>query len=753
MLRGLVLHLSLLAPLVQAALSATLLAGVGSVSTLPASPRNAKHGLLMTVDTRWVEGNGYRPIRIHLRSWPPGPAPADRVVEVELRVNSWSDSRFDIAVRTAIELPQGSTGVVHTVSTPQWQEFSLLQVETWEDGRKLEELCERLSIRGGADGGYSEGVPSILIVDRKAPSRGSQPLSGVIADQSSGEGLPDISELLEFLPADGRGARPARKRVATPASPELTSKIEVLAPDDLPERWIDYTCFDLVFISFQDLRALTSSHPGPWGAIRDWAATGPTLCVYDAGQGFERLEELERLLELAPLFEPGKKPPAFRGWTAPIAKNLRETVPAFEKLKEFSDGAWPAAAEVEDPEEAGAPKRRASQPPAPQPPTFVFRQLNLGAVVAFGPKQAFPGDQLQWAWLFNTLPTRQWMWYQRHGASLQRPNVDYWNFLIPGVGLAPVKSFLLFISLFAAIIGPVNYLLLRRWRRLHLLLVTVPAGAAIVVLGLLGWALIRDGLGVRARIRSFTEIDQRQGRAVSWSRQSYYAGLVPSGGLSFPANAAVYPLEYLPRRRELPSAIGRRLAWGERQHYTAGYVQPRVTSQFMVTRSRRTKAGLSISWPEGQESPPAVENGLGARVLELFLLDGNGRGYWAGGIDPGARFRLQAAALEPAAARLRQVLAEHRPANPPKFDPIDFRRAFGFGFNPFYYYWGWDEGLPEPSTEQGVLETNLNRLAASGLRRLNPRSYVAIVESSSETPLGFESAREEASLHVVLGRW
>jgi hypothetical protein len=37
--------------------------------------------------------------------------------------------------------------------------------------------------------------------------------------------------------------------------------------------------------------------------------------------------------------------------------------------------------------------------------------------------------------------------------------------------------------------------------------------------------------------------------------------------------------------------------------------------------------------------------------------------------------------------------------------------------------------------------------------KLEPRSYVAIVEHSPETELGTPAAREEAGFHVVVGHW
>ena len=79
-----------------------------------------------------------------------------------------------------------------------------------------------------------------------------------------------------------------------------------------------------------------------------------------------------------------------------------------------------------------------------------------------------------WNWVFNTLGPEHWSWYRRHGLSLQRENSAFWNFLIPGVGLAPVTQFQVLISLFVLVIGPLNFVLLRRWHKLNLLVITVP---------------------------------------------------------------------------------------------------------------------------------------------------------------------------------------------------------------------------------------------------------------------------------------
>ena len=112
-------------------------------------------------------------------------------------------------------------------------------------------------------------------------------------------------------------------------------------------------------------------------------------------------------------------------------------------------------------------------------------------------------------------------WASRHGVAAAMPSTRFGNLLIPGVGVAPVGEFQVLITLFVMLIGPVNYWLLRRAQRLHLLVLTAPIGAAAVTVGLIVYALVNDGFGVKARVRSLTLINQTSdgaAEAASWSR-------------------------------------------------------------------------------------------------------------------------------------------------------------------------------------------------------------------------------------------
>jgi hypothetical protein len=319
------------------------------------------------------------------------------------------------------------------------------------------------------------------------------------------------------------------------------------------------------------------------------------------------------------------------------------------------------------------------------------------------------------------------------------------------VGLAPVNSFLVLISLFVVVIGPLNYWFLVRQGRLYLLLLTVPAGAMVVTLSLVGYALVTDGLGVKSRVRSFTEIDQRRGRSVSWSRQSYYASMVPSRGLEFPETAAVYPIEVQP---DQPNYYDSKylIDWEYGQTLAEGYLASRVTSQMMVVQARKTTAEVAVK--ENASGAPQTHNRLGVDIEFLVLRDSQGDFYMAENLDDGRTATLTPISWVDATDRFAAAFKAVRPKNPEGYDPRQHNEALNFGQNSYYWYYGnVDSGQPDPNVASSVLERSLRRLVSTDANTLAPRSYAAIVPHSPEVPMGIDKTQQMESIHIIVGKW
>jgi hypothetical protein len=350
-------------------------------------------------------------------------------------------------------------------------------------------------------------------------------------------------------------------------------------------------------------------------------------------------------------------------------------------------------------------------------------------------------------------------WVARNGVSFQTPNDNYWYFLIPGVGAAPVGVFQLLITIFVLAIGPVNYYLLKRWHKQNLILITVPLSAALVTLALVAYAILSDGFGVRMQSRSVTYLDQTRGEAACLGRLTYYAGLTPAKGLSFSASTAVYPLEESPSGGRRDSGPVKSFKWvgsddkgnPDTQILESGWLQARVQNQFITVRARKSDAAVAVN-EHGDGSADAL-NQLGSPIQYLAVRDseGNLRHARNVGLD-------DSAVLEKTdAATVHQTLAAFRQSHvlAPPDDMRKMRSRSIFDIRRTYYYRSNPMGMPGTqfsTSAPGLIEDRLEQ-ALQFAESKDPRTYVAIVDRSPEQEIGLESLDEESAFHVIMGRW
>jgi hypothetical protein len=795
-------------------------AGAGSVIVLPMGPGKPKSGLTVKIDGRGVEGNGYRPLRVEVTPWPVKPLAADRQIRIEINPPRFGFSRPTPIVSQVIELPEGSTSVTATILVPQSSSWNAIAVDIYEGGEWLEDLS--VIQMGWANGGtwdLTEARPAMLFIDSDVPARAArdkevQTYRRTVADPLPTYELPDVRHLSAIFHDPNMG-------MSVPQLPALTAaltstsrisdtallsfvdglpRVEMLPPAETPQRWIELSQYDTTFISLDDLKLLAEKHSQVLGAVREWMSTGPLLVVYGAGENFEHLAEVERLLALPVLPIAGSGKEEYRGWEPPDPKVQRDNLLSpFElgttaravqvgpgRFRRVTSNQVMGADALASETEKGASGNAAGKTP------FLMRPAGLGCVVAVGSTDPFVGKETDprklaqqaaelaasaaaggvadplsvlatresdWVWMFNATPEAHWRWFRRNGFSLRRANDDYWELLIPGVGEAPVWSFLLLVSLFAIVIGPVNYFLLDRSRRLYLLLITVPAGATVVTVCLFGYALFTDGFGVRLRARSFTELDQRAGQAAVWSRQSYYAGIAPGQGLVFPADTTVFPIVAEPEWS--PGGLGAmsgRLAWRDEQHLEAGYLSSRTATQFMVQRATKSEARLVVREGSGtqrvpgvQGSGPQVENRLEAHVRYLLLRDRGGAYFSTRDLAANATAMLSP--IDPAAAEkeLHQLADAVAPSFPG--DEARFNNSIMRMLMPQRRGFGGDSAAGDPMMETSLLESQIAAATSPWKQPLAPGTYVAVTERCPAVPIGVPKVREEASLHVVRGRY
>jgi hypothetical protein len=555
---------------------------------------------------------------------------------------------------------------------------------------------------------------------------------------------------------------------------------------DLPTKWVDYAGFDVMIVSLDKLETLTAKHPAQWSAIRDWLHNGGNLIVYGVGKKWQELDKLQRLLGLADKSQGESSEEVnlpSRGWTLP-----REALRRAELLDVSGGDGLAAVGEPQTPVvDVGASGDIAQTDPANVAPgnstpskhadtvrsdkaRFVTRPCGLGMVAAIASTDQFDrGESFPWKWLYNTIGASRWQWPARFGATIYGANENFWSFLIPGVGLVPVTSFQILITLFVLVIGPVNYYLLRRWGKLNLTVLTVPIGALFLTAALLLYALYSDGLGVRLRARSMTHIDQRTGEANCWSRLSYYAGLAPAGGLVFSGDTAVVPLEVQPVA-SIEGGPRRAVDWTRtdsakpnsplEQRLSEGWLNSRTPTQLITARIRKTPARLEIQ-PTSASKAPQVKNHLGTAIDRLMLTDDDGNTFTANSIPDNSTVSFDEKASP---NNIFQLFISNEPQVPNSNGEAGRGGFFGLNRRRPYYQGGIyappayispnSPAFTAAPQNGGLLERSFNEIGqAIAAGSLPPRTYVAVVEHSPEFQGGTSQAKEEASFHVVVGSW
>jgi hypothetical protein len=745
-----------------------------------ASPASRMSGLGMRIDTRWANNYGYRPIEVTVNS--SKPATTDRRITIRLHARSWSRYRTTTTVEQDFELPQGKSSATTTIALPQYQLASEYHWwEVWVDGIKdkdlsMEEDDAQRTMWGSISPSGGTGI-SCLVVGTPGQHR------TLMAHNSN---------QFEFLS---------------------------LNASEFPHRWLDYTCLDLIALSMTELQLVAQINPQGLEALRRWLNSGGQMWVTDAGREFEHLADISKLLEvssvlLASSSESEETEATEReaddfvkaGWRPlRIRRGNREGLPVT-----FLDLATGATRAVTDPrminrmqrdpnfvvadrqQEPEVERRGRSRWPADSSEWFVEQEVGLGTVRSFRGSKAevfassmaiqdpavaaaasaalnvFGFDPAMMDPIVNQddAPRRMTQldaalsatrrWESRHGMTPESPNADFAELLVPGLGLAPVTPFRVLITLFVLLIGPGNYWLLKRARRLHLLVLTVPLAAIATTAALFAYAVFSDGFGTNVRAHSYTSINQRTGDAVCWTRLSYYAGFAPGEGLRMSNDIAVYPIipGWNEGRFDGSFVRTREMSWeGNEATLARGWLRSRTPTQYLTVRSRKTSHMLELLPAGGRLR---ATNKLGADVDFLVVIDGNGKLFTGSNLANGSRTMLSETARTDAIRRLRQIFMENEPEPPVALeaDDSDFAVMQRRDAQRNYRRYGL-EYTPERLGSNLVHDALAKLAGLSGMPplQLPPRSYVAITKTGPEVELGLPGAREEASFHVIVGQW
>jgi hypothetical protein len=110
--------------------------------------------------------------------------------------------------------------------------------------------------------------------------------------------------------------------------------------------------------------------------------------------------------------------------------------------------------------------------------------------------------------------------------------------------------------------------------------------------------------------------------------------------------------------------------------------------------------------------------------------------------------------LKSAEEEFQKIADAVRPQLPEDYNPSDTRESAIDFLMPNYNYWnGIDAGTSSPVANASLLETNLAVSFHPVRHPYQPGSYIAVLEASPVVPAGVPHPREEASLHVLRGKY
>ncbi|MDA0832022.1 MAG: hypothetical protein O2955_03400 [Planctomycetota bacterium] len=666
----------------------------------------------MTADSRWTgcEYGGYLPIRLRIVNH--GVTRNLRVVMTGEDYNSQK-----LVVERALNVPQNAI-VRATLSVPMVGAGTYASIRVYAPDGEIKSL--RQSVTLPQTSGLQNFSPALLVVSsapidftpwRECMYRhvSTPPTHGYYGGYSSYSTVSEISNQ-ETVPASS-----------------------------LPDNWIDYTGLDIVSVSMDDFAALSNEQRA---SLRKWVHSGGNLFLTGVGAWEDNRANVERLLESDRLLN------AAPDWTAAdlsrrevIQSGLRP-ITQVEQERQASMGRGPISS-------TPAPGPGAPVPAAPEfkwstdGGVFRSRRLMFGMVYAFH-DNPFPGTDADWSWWRSHFPQEK-LWIARQGFSSRTGNEEFLDFLIPGIQRFPVAAFLVLITVFSVVIGPVNYFYFLRKKQLAIIVITIPVIAFLTSVSLFSFSALSHGFSIKSRMRSMTLVDQRAQSAITFSRNSLYAGFAPAEGLSFRPDTAVYPLWNTGQLFQ-----SGRVDWTDGQRFYSGWFPSRTRTQFYTATYEDQRSRLDIESPNGEHI--VVKNGFpyGLKALGVYGTDGH---YYVGyDIPAGASAELPLANSENK-RRFVDLVNENKPAMPPEA----VTTGGGYSSYPYSrrsYYYSQDINTSFSRSEVSTLFDKCRRFSEMP----NPQQefegehfYVGVLAENPGVDLGIKNTKEFSPAHFVIG--
>ena len=236
-------------------------------------------------------------------------------------------------------------------------------------------------------------------------------------------------------------------------------------------------------------------------------------------------------------------------------------------------------------------------------------------------------------------------------ASSRPHELSPWTLPFPDNGL-PIRAALGLLTIFALLVGPFSVTYARKKKKPGLLLVAVPVISLVATAVIVGYGVLRQGLGTEGYAHSLSIVDQVENQVSAALRRELVMGRGGQTLQPLPSTMCLVPMLDSPGQARIIEQDGNQL------DLSGDFLPVRTRTGHVILSSGTTRARLEWEAPTGDSM--AVSNALGVELEALEVMSPDGRIFAAEGpIGQGASATLTAQS-QPALRDLFEA-AEHEP--------------------------------------------------------------------------------------------
>ncbi len=545
---------------------------------LPLSNQMLK-GFTATVAVADQEIVGMIPVEIDVIGMPRFSADRQLVFRFRNMDTNHAPPRNTMVIDVPITASQGQASVKVVKYLPKWTVGNGYFVSVLEDGLALPDYAG--AIASGRPSQFSSNQAGALVIPT------------VFGPEKAGNWL-YVSDSKVILNAERRATTQRFDPLLKRRWPlEQKDSMRLASFNEVPEDWRGLQAFDVVVLNLESVDALRT-RPKAFAALRQWMLLGGVVIADNVASG----EELSEWLDIK--------------WTGEASE--RESVDAIANAM--------TAIALRAGVGANVSRIYHSTPRELSKRVFVQR---VGAGKAIGVVESQPKAAEFGMRVASEIVGHHRSPMLRRGADPMLGDGRYYRWLVPGVAQPPVYTFIGLLTVFVILVGPIAYRKTAKQGRSHLMFAIAPLLAMVTTLSMFAYGIIADGFGTVARVRQLTWVDGKSGDAGERVRATYFAGIRPSQGIRFPANA-----EVVEHRRnggenwmdacESPLAVAGQVTLGDDfQVFGRSFLPSRQQRQFVTHQPRDQVGSVSFDPATG-----VITNGTAITYHQIVVRDDAG---------------------------------------------------------------------------------------------------------------------------------